>query len=254
METITDSKITADITDYGKKLMPWQAGLAWWVILIEGVALAIIGLLIILDPGKTNVRVGLLLSIGLLIAGLLQMWSLFRNKVPESVDGIVGARAALGIFSGLLVLWLYMGNLLTLEVGLLVLGLGSLGYGLLGLFMVFNSLGSQRTAAFMETIFFTLFGIIVLYTRFEGPTAIATGVTIIGWLGVVMGAILIVYSFVRKGQQDKGEKAEATATAAATTLSQQRVSPPPSTAAAQAAESAMVSRVPAPPEAPSDRT
>jgi hypothetical protein len=69
-----------------------------------------------------------------------------------------------------------------------------------------------------------------------------------------MGAILIVYSFVRKGQQDKGEKAEATATAAATTLSQQRVSPPPSTAAAQAAESAMVSRVPAPPEAPSDRT
>jgi uncharacterized membrane protein HdeD (DUF308 family) len=256
METITDSKITAEITGYGKKLMPWQTGLAWWVILIEGIALAIIGLLIILDPAKTNIRVGLLLSFGLFIAGLLQTWSLFRNKVPESVDGIVGARAALGIFSGLLVLWLFMGNLLTIEVGLLVLGLGSLFYGLLGLFMVFNSSGSQRTAAFVEMIFFTLFGIVMLYTRYAGPAAIATGVTVVGWLGIVMGAVLILYSFVRKGQQDKGEQAEAAATAAAATVNEQRerVSPPPSTSAAQAAESAKVSRAPAPADTLDDQT
>lgn len=222
METITDSKITAELTESAKKLAPWRSGLAWWVILIEGVALAVIGLLIILDPAKTNIRVGLLLSLGLFIAGLLQMWSLFRNKVPEPVDGIVGARAALGIFSGLLVLWLFMGGLLTIEVGLLVLGLGSLAYGVLGLFIVFNTVGSQRTAAFMEMLFFTLFGLVVLYTRYVGPTAIATGVTIIGWLGIVLGVVLILYSFVRKGQEEKGEQVEAAAAAAVTEVAAQR--------------------------------
>lgn len=214
MEPITDSKVTAELADSAKKLAPWQSGLSWWVILIEGVALAIVGLLIVLDPEKANIRIGLVLSLILFIAGLLQSWALFRNRAPEPVDGIVGARATLGIFSGLIILWLFVSDLLTAEVGLLILGLGSLFYGLLGLFVVFNTVGSQRMAAFLELIFFTGFGAVVLYTRYAGATVVSTGITIIGWLGIIMGAVLIVYSFIRRGQENTEEQAAASAAAA----------------------------------------
>lgn len=236
METITDSKITAELTESAKKLAPWSAGLSWWVILIEGIALAVIGLLIVLDPDKANIRIGLLLSFGLFIAGLLQSWALFRNRAPESVDGIVGARAALGIFSGLLVLWLFMGNLLTAAVGLLVLGLGSLAYGLLGIFLMLNTRGSQRTAAFLEMIFFTLFGVIVLYTRWAGATALSTGVTAIGWLGIITGVILTIYAFMRRGREEEMEEAAAAAAVAVDRAAAAQVAAPTTPASTAATD------------------
>ncbi|MEZ4519369.1 MAG: hypothetical protein R3C44_21930 [Chloroflexota bacterium] len=148
-----------------------------------------------------------MLSIILLIAGVLQAWMLFRENAPESVDGVLGARAALGIFSGLITLWLYMGEILTVEVALLILGLGAFFYGILGIFLVLNSLGEKRSSALLETIFFTVFGLIILYTRIAGPSAIETGVSLIGWLALLVGVGLLVYGFIRRGEDEKHSSA-----------------------------------------------
>ncbi len=215
MANTASPTLTDQLTDQAKQLAPWRSGLPWWVVLIEGVVLGIVGLLIVLDPAKANLRVGLLLAILLLVSGILQSWMLMRAKAPETVDGVLGARAALGIFPALVVLWLFMGDSLTIETGLLILGLGALCYGLLGIFLVFNSSGGQRNSALLETIFFTAFGAIVLYTRYGGPAVVTTAVTWIGWLALLSGVGLAFYSFIRRNQANEQEaKAESAAAAA----------------------------------------
>ena len=63
-----------------------------------------IGLLVLLDPNKANVRLALLLTAALPVTGLLQVWSVLRVKAPESVDTAAGARAAIGVCAGVIVL------------------------------------------------------------------------------------------------------------------------------------------------------
>lgn len=225
-QTLTDQAVGA-----AKQLAPWRSSLPWWVVLIEGVALGIIGLLVLLDPQKANVRVGLIISLGLLIAGVLQSWMLMREKAPESVDGVLGARAALGVFSGLLVLWLYVGDDLTASAGLLILGLGSLLYGLLGIFLVFNSLGGKRTSALIETVVFSAFGLLALYSRSAGAEAITTIVSAAGWVFLLGGIGLAIYSFLRRDDQTDAEEAVATiSTSAAAAMPPAGTTKPTSTA------------------------
>jgi uncharacterized membrane protein HdeD (DUF308 family) len=65
--------------DAAKQLAPWKTSLPWWVVLIEGLVIGGIGLMVILDPQGANVNLALALSVGLVIAGLLQIWDIWQN-------------------------------------------------------------------------------------------------------------------------------------------------------------------------------
>lgn len=190
-----------------KQLAPWRSSLPWWVAFLEGVVIAIIGLLIILDPNKANVRLSLILSLALFISGFFQFLDLNRSRAPESVDGTMGARAGVGMFAGLVALVLWYLDQLTVTGGLIILGLGSLIYGILGFFLVFNSIGAQRRVAIVESLLYIAVGALAIYALFGGADEIASIVSILGWIALFAGGAIAVFGFLRRGHDDEIQEA-----------------------------------------------
>ena len=78
--------------DAAKQLAPWSTRIPWWVVLIEGIIVGGIGLMVVFNPQGANVTLALALSLGLVIAGLMQLWSIMRDDVPEKIDSAGCAR------------------------------------------------------------------------------------------------------------------------------------------------------------------
>lgn len=190
-----------------KQLAPWKTSLPWWVVLIEGLVVAGIGLMVILDPQGANVNLALALSAGLLIAGLLQIWDIWKERVPEKIDSLVGARAGIGVYAGLVVLVLYfIEGALTRASGYGIFGSAAVIYGLLALVQVFRTGGDKRRQALVEFLLFTSAGAVTLYGLFAGGTAIVSAVRIIGWIFLIAGIALIGLSMWRWRKGDEADE------------------------------------------------
>jgi uncharacterized membrane protein HdeD (DUF308 family) len=200
------SDLTTDSLEQVKRFAPWRTNLPWWVVLIEGVVMGIVGILVLLDPQQTSVNVALFLTIVLIISGVLQLWSALRDKVTPEAESLVTARGSIALFSGI-VIWilLYM-NALTPDVGRIIFGLGSLTYGLLGIGVVFNTEGNQRRTTMIESIFFTIIGLLMVYVLFAGPDAIVVATRIVGWAALLAGLALIGLAFVRWRDKKQAEE------------------------------------------------
>ena len=74
-----------------KGLAPWRAGLPWWVVLVEGGVLGLVGILILIDPRKATLNVALFLAAALVVAGIIQIWSVLRGRAPEDIDSLIAA-------------------------------------------------------------------------------------------------------------------------------------------------------------------
>jgi uncharacterized membrane protein HdeD (DUF308 family) len=208
--------------DTAKDLAPWRAGLPWWVVLVEGAVLGVIGILILIDPRQTTVNVALFLAAALVIAGIIQLWSILRGKVPESVDSLLAARGAIGIYAGGIVLLLFFLQYLSMEAGLISFGLGSLIYGILGLWSSIASSSRRRLSAIIEGIFFTAFGVLLLYVLFAGGETVQQVTSIVGWTAIVGGLLLIGISFYNRSRDADREESQTTAADTTTELAPAR--------------------------------
>jgi uncharacterized membrane protein HdeD (DUF308 family) len=198
---------TKESLDQVKQLAPWRTNLPWWVVLIEGIVMGVVGILVLLDPQQTSVNVALFLTLVLIISGILQLWSAVRDRVTPGAESVVSARGAIAVFAGVSVwLLLYM-DALSPEVGRVLFGLGSLTYGLLGFGVVFSTLGSQRRTALIESIFYTVIGLLMVYVLFAGPNAVVTATRIVGWLALLAGLALIGLSIWRWREGSKVDEA-----------------------------------------------
>ena len=120
-------------------------------------------------------------------------------------------------------LLLYFLGHLTPSVGLIIVGLASLLYGLLGLILVFRW-GAGRRVAIIEIIFFSVVGVLMLYAQLGGADELQTVITIISWLALLAGAALIALAFYRRSRADDVETSGATADGSAVPQQQQSVS------------------------------
>lgn len=199
--------------DAAKQLAPWSTRIPWWVVLIEGIIVGGIGLMVVFNPQGANITLALALSLGLVIAGLMQLWGILRNDVPEKIDSAVAARAAIAVYAGLLILVLYfLGDdpvsgqqVLSRIAGFGIFGTAALIYGLLALAQVFRTDGSSRRQALIEFLLFTSVGLIALWGLYAGSGAIVSAVRIIGWIFIIGGIALIALSIWR---QQKGDEAD----------------------------------------------
>ena len=164
--------------DAAKQLAPWKTGLPWWAVLIEGIVLGGIGLLVLLNPARANINLALILSAGLVVAGILQFWDVLNSRAPEGIDSAMSARAAIAVFAGALILVLYFLEEITVRGGMITFGLAAVVYGLLAAPVIVGTLGSQRRQALIELLIFTSAGAVVIYTLFRGPEALTTTVTV----------------------------------------------------------------------------
>ena len=205
---------SAQAVDAAKQLAPWSTRIPWWVVLIEGIIVGVIGLLAVFDPQGANTTMALLLTGGLLFAGLTQVYAIMRSGVPDKIDSIVAARAAIAIYAGLIILVLYFlgedsqtgTQILTRIAGFGIFGTASLLYGLLALVQVIRTDGSSRRQALIEFLLFSSVGLITLWGLFSGGESIAGAVRIIGWIFIVAGIALIALSIWRWQKGDEADE------------------------------------------------
>lgn len=149
----------------------------WWIPLIEGIALIIIGVLLFTNTAATIVVLAQVLAIYWLISGIMELVSLFLDRTAwglKLLGGIIGIWAGLYIISNPLI------GTLTLGLGIvIILGIQALLLGVVHLLQAFRGAGWGMGLLGIINI---IFGLILL-----GNTLVAAAT-----LPLVLGAFAIV--------------------------------------------------------------
>jgi uncharacterized membrane protein HdeD (DUF308 family) len=78
-----------------------MAGQPWWVVLVEGIVALVTGGLLLISPERTMALLVLFMGIFWLVAGIIEIVSIFSNKSKWGLKLIIGL---VGIGAGILVL------------------------------------------------------------------------------------------------------------------------------------------------------
>ena len=169
--------------------------LPWWLVLVEGIVVALLGLILLVAPGASLVFLVWLLGIYLLVAGVIRIIGIFSDSSFwgwKLVAGILCLIAGLAILSNplwsttLASTWLVIlvGFLAMLQgaAGLIVAfqgggwGMGALSVlGILfGLFLVINPLVGAATLTLIVAIFMLIGGVGAVVQAFRMRREAAT--------------------------------------------------------------------------------
>jgi uncharacterized membrane protein HdeD (DUF308 family) len=159
----------------------------WWLILIEGIALILLGILLLLRPGMTSLIFIQFLGIYWLVGGIFKIVSIFLDR---SLWGWKLFAGVLGIIAGIIVIqhpiWspVIVGSTLVI-----LLGIQGIIYGGVGVFQAFK--GAGWGAGILGAISI-LFGIYLL-ANIGSATLVLPWV--VGVLALVGGVAAIVMAF-----------------------------------------------------------
>ncbi|MFO7633551.1 MAG: DUF308 domain-containing protein [Caldilinea sp.] len=174
------------------QIKPWRRGTAWWVLLIEGIVAAGLGLLIMFRPSEAAGWVLLILASLLALHGLLTLIGFLRGQRQGRLPVI---RGAIGLIVGLTVILMALFNIGDRQVAAWLLAIGMLADGVLALVAPFLEAAEdgQRGGIVMGILLLALGGLL-FYN-------LVTGVDILqatAWTLLLFGAVLIVYSILMR--------------------------------------------------------
>ncbi len=166
----------------------------WWLVLLEGIALILVGLFLLSDPGITVVVLVQVLAIYWLIKGIFDIVSIFINHTAWGWRLFSGV---LGIIAGIVILqhpfWspIVVGNVLVIMVAILGMLMGGLG--------VINAFQGAGWGTGLLGVVSIFFGIYLLLNNNAATLALPWT---LGILGIAGGIIAIFLAFrVRKVQK-----------------------------------------------------
>ncbi len=160
----------------------------WWLVLIEGIALIIIGALFLINPAQTSVIAITVLGIYWLIQGVLSIVSIFMDSSAWGWKLFIGV---LGIIAGIIILqhplWspLVVGATLVIVLGIqgifmgimqIILGLQGGGWGIailgvisiiIGAILLFNVWVATISLPWVIGIFAIIGGILAIIQAFR---------------------------------------------------------------------------------------
>jgi len=160
-----------------------------WLLLIQGIALIILGILLFTTPAKTTMLLVVLLGIYWLVSGIVNIVWLFFDRTAWGWKLILGI---LGIIAGLLIiqhpLW---STFLVPTTLIIVMGVWGIMMGIVALIQAFTGGG---WGAGILGILSIIFGIILL----ANPIFAAIGLPfILGMFAVVAGIAALVGFFIK---------------------------------------------------------
>ncbi|MGW8144341.1 MAG: HdeD family acid-resistance protein [Anaerolineales bacterium] len=159
----------------------------WWVVLIEGIAAIILGILLLVNPGSTTVILIQVLGIYWFIVGIIDIVRIF---IDSSMWGWKLFSGIIGILAGILIiqhpLW---STLLVPAVLVWVFGFFGIIIGIIGLIQAFQGAG---WGAGILGVLSILFGLLLIFNAF---VAALTLPFIFGILGIVGGLAALVMAF-----------------------------------------------------------
>ena len=85
MANLTEQTLTK-----AREWAPWRPGLPWWIVLLEGIALAIMGLLIVINPATSSVNVAIGLVILLVVVVVIVLPTTERTILRVCVSPALG--------------------------------------------------------------------------------------------------------------------------------------------------------------------
>jgi uncharacterized membrane protein HdeD (DUF308 family) len=162
-------------------------GVPWWLVLLEGISLIILGVLLLLRPGMTAIVFIQFLGIYWLVAGLFKIISIFLDR---SMWGWKLVAGILGIIAGLIVLRHPVWSPFVVGATLIIImGIQGIIYGAIGVFQAFKGAGWGVGILGAISI---LFGIYLL-ANMQAATLVLPWV--VGILAIVGGIAAIVMAF-----------------------------------------------------------
>jgi uncharacterized membrane protein HdeD (DUF308 family) len=164
-----------------------ETGLSWWLVLLEGIAAAIIGLFLLTAPGATLFVLVQVLGIFWLVGGLFRIVSIF---IDTSLWGWKLVGGVLGIVAGIVVLqhplW---SSVLVPAVYVIILGIQGLVLGGVNLVMAFRGEGWGIGILGALSL---VFGLVMLFNVWIGVAVLPF---VLGAVGIVGGVFAIVIAF-----------------------------------------------------------
>jgi uncharacterized membrane protein HdeD (DUF308 family) len=161
--------------------------LPWWVVLIQGIAAVILGILLLISPASTTIILIQFLGIYWLVGGVMDIVRIFLDKTAWGWKLFTGI---IGILAGIMIiqypLW---ASLLVPTTLVWVFGFFGLVIGVVGIIQAFQGAGWGAGILGALSI---LFGLVLLSNAF---TAALTTPFIFGILGLVGGVALIIMAF-----------------------------------------------------------
>lgn len=159
----------------------------WWLVLLEGIALAILGLLLVLKPAMSSIILIQFMGIYWFVGGIFKIISIF---IDSSMWGWKLLAGILGIIAGIIVINHPLWSPLVIYATLvLILGIQGIIYGVIGIFQAFQ--GAGWGAGLLGGVS-VIFGIILLVNY--GGAAVWMPWTL-GILGIAGGIAAIVMAF-----------------------------------------------------------
>lgn len=165
----------------------------WWLLLLQGIAALIVGILFLTNPGASSVGLTLVLGIWLLVQGILELVHIFVEDHKAWYWNLLWG--ILGIFAGIIVL----GNPLISTViagttlvfvlafsailmGIIALIRGFQGGGIwqivlgvlniiIGVYLLFNPLGAAVALPWVLGFFAVIGGIMLMFMAFQARSA-----------------------------------------------------------------------------------
>ena len=167
----------------------------WWVVLLEGIAAVILGVLLLVSTQKTMTLLTQLLGIYFLFRGIVDIILIFKDK---SMWGARLASGIIGILAGLIIVRhpLWAPVLVTATI-VILFGIGAL---IIGIKFILQAFREKSWAYGILAIFMLAMGILLILNPVVG--AVAT-VNIIAVFGIIGGLTAIILSFtIDKGPLD----------------------------------------------------
>jgi uncharacterized membrane protein HdeD (DUF308 family) len=164
-----------------------ERDLPWWLVLIEGIALIIMGIFLLSKPGMTTLIVVQFLGIYWFVVGIFRIISIF---IDSSLWGWKLFAGVLGILAGIVVvrhpLWSSAIVGLTL---IIVLGIQGIIVGLIGVFQAFK--GAGWTAGILGAVS-AILGVVLLLNAWVFTFSLPW---VLGILALIGGIAAIVAAF-----------------------------------------------------------
>ena len=192
--------LKSQLTSSAKGVLPWRKGVAWWVVLLQGVVLLALGLYVFFARPTTAVILGWVVALSLLASGAFSFYLSLQATERTPVRQWTLIHGAVGVAAGLLAIVI---QFVSPSAALTVLGLGCLAYGGVGLYMLLDkNLTPLRRLSFIGTLFYLVLGALITL-HVLGVGTLATVLQIVSLMIITAGIILFFWGIILRNERPR---------------------------------------------------
>jgi uncharacterized membrane protein HdeD (DUF308 family) len=175
-----------------------EYGTAWWVMVIQGIAALVVGVLLLTQPGATLLTIVVLVGVYWFVLGIIELVRMFSDPAGwgwKLLSGVLGILAGLVLIRHPLWSAVFTTSLLVWVVGFLGL--------LIGLVSIIRGIAGAGWGAALSGLAAILLGLLLL---FHTATTVAVVVYTAGIITVIAGLAGIVGGIALRARGGSGAK------------------------------------------------